>query len=74
MKAAYTFALVIMVRQPSRRRETEPMVEKKVSCDCGKTIHAHSDDELVRTVQEHARSVHAMDLSREQVLAMAEPA
>jgi predicted small metal-binding protein len=74
MKAAYTFTLAIMVRHPSRLRETVTMVEKKVSCDCGKTMHATSDDELVRTVQEHARSVHSMDLSREQVLAMAEPA
>lgn len=50
------------------------MVEKKVSCDCGKTIRAQSDDELVRAVQDHAQSVHAMNLSRDQVLAMAEPA
>ena len=50
------------------------MADKKVSCDCGKTIQAGSDDELVRTVQDHARSVHSMNLSREQVLSMAEPA
>lgn len=49
------------------------MIEKKVSCDCGKTIHARSDDELIRAVQEHAEKVHSMNLSRDQVLAMAEP-
>lgn len=50
------------------------MVEKKVSCDCGKTIRASSDDDLVRAVQDHAQTVHAMQLSRDQVLAMSEPA
>lgn len=49
------------------------MSAKQVSCDCGKVIRAASDDELVATVQEHARSVHKMELSRDQVLAMAEP-
>ena len=50
------------------------MPEKKVSCDCGKVIRATSDDSLVKAVQAHAQQVHRMDLSREQVLAMAEPA
>lgn len=49
------------------------MSAKQVSCDCGKVIRAASDDELVKTVQEHARGVHKMELSRDQVLAMAEP-
>ena len=49
------------------------MSEKKVSCDCGKSISAGSDEELIRQVQAHAKNVHAMDLSGEQVLAMAEP-
>lgn len=46
---------------------------KKVACDCGKVIREESDDDLVRAVQRHAKEVHDMDLSREQVLAMAEP-
>ena len=46
---------------------------KKVACDCGKVIREQSDDDLVKAVQEHAKDVHDMDLSREQVLAMAEP-
>lgn len=49
------------------------MSEKKVSCDCGKTLREESDDELVRAVQEHAREAHEMDLTREEVLAMAKP-
>jgi predicted small metal-binding protein len=50
------------------------MAAKKVSCDCGKVIQQQSDDELVRVVQQHARDVHRMEMTREQVLAMAEPA
>lgn len=50
------------------------MAQKQVSCDCGKIIREDSDDHLVVAVQKHAREVHNMDLSREQVLAMAEPA
>lgn len=49
------------------------MAAKQVSCDCGKQIREESDDQLVRSVQEHAREVHNMDLSREQILSMAEP-
>ena len=49
------------------------MARKKVSCDCGKTIRAESDDELVTAVQEHAKAVHEMELTRQQILSMAEP-
>lgn len=47
---------------------------KKVSCDCGKTFRESTDDALVAVVKQHAHEVHHMELSREQVLAMAEPA
>lgn len=50
------------------------MAEKQVSCDCGKTIREPTDDRLVEAVQRHAREVHSMTLTRDQVLAMAEPA
>ena len=49
------------------------MVTKQVSCDCGKTIRESSDEELVRAVQKHAQEVHRMELTREQVLSMAQP-
>lgn len=49
------------------------MGQKQVSCDCGKVIRESSDDRLVDSVQKHAREVHDMQLSRDQVLAMAEP-
>lgn len=50
------------------------MAQKQVSCDCGKTIREPNDEQLVASVQKHAKEVHNMDLSREQVLSMAEPA
>lgn len=49
------------------------MARKQVSCDCGTIIREESDDQLVTAVQQHAREVHNMDLSREQILSMAEP-
>lgn len=50
------------------------MASKKVACDCGKVLEEKNDDDLVRAVQRHAREVHKMDMTRDQVLAMAEPA
>ncbi|MDF2773392.1 MAG: hypothetical protein K0S86_2887 [Geminicoccaceae bacterium] len=50
------------------------MAAKKVACDCGKVIQGESDEQLVRVVQQHAREVHRMEMTPEQVLAMAEPA
>ncbi len=55
-----------------QQRESD-MATKQVSCDCGKIFREETDSKLVVTVQQHAREVHDMDLTREQVLAMAEP-
>lgn len=49
------------------------MADKQVACDCGTTIREKSDEALVRAVQKHANEVHSMDMTREQVLSMAEP-
>lgn len=46
---------------------------KKVQCDCGFVAREDDEDLLVKVVQEHAKSVHNMDLTREQILAMAKP-
>jgi predicted small metal-binding protein len=44
----------------------------KLTCACGwETIG--DEDEVVVATQEHGRSVHNMESSREQVLAMAVP-
>lgn len=47
---------------------------KVITCPCGETIKADSDDELVKLVQEHGKGVHDQDVNREDVLAMAQPA
>ena len=42
-----------------------------IDCDCGKTIQAGSDEDLVKAVRAHADEAHAdMQLSDEQVQAM----
>ena len=47
---------------------------KLVNCDCGRVVRGDSDDELVSAAQKHAREAHGMELTREQVLALAVPA
>jgi predicted small metal-binding protein len=49
------------------------MAEQTVSCDCGFTVTG-DEDTVVAATQEHGREVHNMDVTREQVLAMATPA
>jgi predicted small metal-binding protein len=45
---------------------------KIMQCDCGYVVRGDTDDELVANVQRHAREVNDMELTREQVLAMAQ--
>ena len=51
----------------------ETTVTRRVRCDCGWTFEG-DEAELVAAVQSHGRSVHGMDVTAEQALAMAEPA
>jgi predicted small metal-binding protein len=45
-----------------------------IQCQCGQTIRGQSDDELVANAQRHVQEVHnGMQISRDQVLAMAQP-
>jgi predicted small metal-binding protein len=46
---------------------------KIMRCDCGHVVRGETDDELVANVQKHAREVHDMEITREQILAMAQP-
>jgi predicted small metal-binding protein len=46
---------------------------KVIQCPCGTVIRAEDDETIVAQAQRHARDVHAMELTREQVLAMAIP-
>ena len=49
------------------------MASKIVRCDCGFTVRSDDDDTLVAQLQQHAREHHKMNVTREQVLAMAQP-
>jgi predicted small metal-binding protein len=46
---------------------------KIITCDCGVVVRGATDDELVANAQEHARTVHGMDITPDQALAMAQP-
>ena len=48
-------------------------MNKVMKCDCGFVIRGRTDDELVEAAQSHAKDVHSMDLTPEQILSMAEP-
>ena len=48
-------------------------MSKVIKCPCGTVVRARDDESLVAQAQKHAREVHAMDLTREQALAMAGP-
>ncbi len=49
-------------------------MSKIINCDCGFVARGDSDDELVAVAQRHAKEVHDMELTREQVLSLAVPA
>jgi len=48
-------------------------MEKVITCPCGFALQGQNDDEVVKKAQEHAKSVHDMELTREQALDMARP-
>lgn len=49
-------------------------MKKVIQCPCGTVIEGASDDDVVEKAQEHAKTIHNMELSREQALSMARPA
>lgn len=48
-------------------------MELVIECDCGWRFRG-AEEELVAAAQRHGREVHQMELTREQVLAIAKPA
>jgi len=56
---------------PSRKQASA--IELVVRCDCGFEARG-TEGTLVPVVQRHGREAHKMEVSREQVLAMARPA
>jgi predicted small metal-binding protein len=59
-------------RRSIRPGKEVTLVAKIMQCDCGHVVRGETDDELVARVQKHAREVHDMEITREQVLAMAQ--
>jgi predicted small metal-binding protein len=49
-------------------------MEKVIQCPCGTALRSEDEDELVAKAQQHAKELHSMELTREQALAMAQPA
>ena len=49
------------------------MATKVINCPCGWTTSSDNDDELVKQAQQHAKEVHNMTPTREEILAMARP-
>jgi predicted small metal-binding protein len=49
------------------------MVRKIVECDCGFVVRSDNHDTRVAELQMHAKAHHKMTVSREQVLATAQP-
>jgi predicted small metal-binding protein len=50
-------------------------MSKVINCECGATVRATSDDELVSKVEEHVGDAHPElvgKMSRDDILAMAE--
>ena len=48
------------------------MADKILTCECGFSVQG-SDDEIVAKATEHGVEIHQMDLTRDQILAMAKP-
>ncbi|MEY2960161.1 MAG: hypothetical protein RLZZ01_2729 [Actinomycetota bacterium] len=42
-----------------------------VKCFCGATVQTEDEETLITLVSEHASGVHDLDLSRDDILAMA---
>tara|TARA_S200000501_G_scaffold143846_1_gene135817 strand:+ start:241 stop:432 length:192 start_codon:yes stop_codon:yes gene_type:complete len=59
-----------MERQPSVRKDMDMTLTLK--CFCGVVVQTDSENDLVAQVSAHASSVHDLDLSRADVLAMAD--
>jgi len=46
-------------------------MDKLLLCDCGFEVRADDEEEFVAQVQRHARDVHGMQLSADEVLQLA---
>jgi len=64
---------------PGVRREVVSMPSnmmdmKMVQCDCGFMMQSHSENEIVKMTQMHAKETHQQDMSAREVKGMMKPA
>jgi len=64
---------------PGVRREIASMPSnmmdmKMVQCDCGFMMQSHSENEIVKMTQMHAKETHHQDMSAREVKGMIKPA
>lgn len=43
-----------------------------IHCDCGTSIRGTNEDEIVKNAQDHAKNKHAVIVTREQALGLAQ--
>jgi len=43
-----------------------------IHCDCGTSVRGNNEEEIVRNAQEHAKDKHAVVVTPEQALALAQ--
>jgi predicted small metal-binding protein len=55
-----------------QRGKEVTQVAKIMQCFCGQVVRGETNDELVANVKKHAREVHDMEVTTEQILAMAQ--
>ena len=46
---------------------------KVITCPCGYVVRGKEEKEIVAKAKQHAKEAHGMELTREQILAMAHP-
>jgi predicted small metal-binding protein len=53
-------------------KEGEGSMEWVIHCDCGTAVRGTTEDEIVENATDHAKNKHALTVTREQALALAE--
>ncbi len=46
---------------------------KTITCPCGYVVRGRDETEIVAKAKRHGKEAHGMELTREQILAMARP-
>jgi predicted small metal-binding protein len=57
----------------SLAQEVKTMAGQLIECPCGTVLRGDDLDDVVSAAQAHAKTVHEMDLTKEQAESMARP-